>query len=236
VAAGCNDVPAPGGGLYPQQGNDHRDYVLGHDANERHKRAIASEVVESVLKLLGRTDDGDLRNKLAAACRETRLLDITEFGRAVHAEMDALLGCARAGTSTRDCTLYSTTFPCHNCAKHIIAAGIRRVVYIEPYEKSQAFDLHSDAIRPADDAYDKGARREVRKVVFMPFVGVGPRRYFDLFSVRLSNGYTLKRKTEGERAPWEKATAVARVPLLPTSYLEREQQLSRLVTELLEGL
>ena len=44
-----------------------------------------------------------------------------------HAEMEALLSCARSGVSTRGATLYSTTFPCHNCAKHIIAAGVARV-------------------------------------------------------------------------------------------------------------
>ncbi|MDN3612645.1 hypothetical protein QWZ16_23945 [Vibrio ostreicida] len=26
-------------------------------------------------------------------------------------------------------------FPCHNCAKHIVASGIKRVVYVEPYPK-----------------------------------------------------------------------------------------------------
>jgi hypothetical protein len=68
-----------------------------------------------------------------------------------------------------------------------------------------------------------------------PFVGVGPRRYFDLFSMKLSDGYPLKRKLAGRTARWEKAhDAITRVPMLPTSYLEREAQLAQLVPAILQ--
>jgi hypothetical protein len=138
--------------------------------------------------------------------------------------MDSLLSCARAGIGTIGATLFSTTFPCHNCAKHIVAAGIRRVVYIEPYEKSQAIQLHGDAIT-SDDHGDRGTAGEgdPKKVVFEPFVGIGPRRYFDMFSMKLSDGYPLKRKIAGKVAPWKpNRESVVRVPMLPMSYLERE--------------
>ena len=69
-------------------------------------------------------------------------MDLIEFSRTVHAEMAAIVDAARRGVSVQDCNLYTTTFPCHECAKHIVAAGIRRVVYIEPYPKSQALSLH----------------------------------------------------------------------------------------------
>lgn len=75
------------------------------------------------------------------------LFDITEFGRPVHAEMDAILSCSRTGTSTRDATVYTTTLLCHKCARRIVAAGIKRVVYIEPYPKRIADKLHSGSIR-----------------------------------------------------------------------------------------
>jgi deoxycytidylate deaminase len=240
VGTGCNDVPAPGGGLYWPGPMDQRDHALGHDANERHKRAIADEVALRVAKALGLA--ADQIPKIKKACEETRLLDITEFGRAVHAEMDALLSCGRAGVETTGTTLFSTTFPCHNCAKHIVAAGVQRVVYIEPYEKSQAFDLHDDAIA-VDDCADaaRGDRcedgdRPHRKVVFEAFTGVGPRRYFDLFSMRLSNGFPMKRKQkpDGTKVKWKISNeAIVRVPMSPTSYLEREAQLAQLVTGLL---
>ena len=73
--------------------------------------------------------------------------------------------------------MYCTTFPCHNCAKHIIDAGIRRVVYLEPYDKSLARELHSDAIMNPllDDEKDK--------IPFDAFGGVAPRRYSQLFGI-----------------------------------------------------
>lgn len=47
----------------------------------------------------------------------------------VHAEENAILNAARAGLATIDSTLYVTPLlPCHNCAKSIIQAGIKRVV------------------------------------------------------------------------------------------------------------
>ncbi|HEX7837241.1 MAG TPA: hypothetical protein VF469_07240 [Kofleriaceae bacterium] len=52
VGAGCNDVPSPGGGLYWPGPADQRDHALGHDANERHKRAIANEVAGHVVEAL----------------------------------------------------------------------------------------------------------------------------------------------------------------------------------------
>jgi deoxycytidylate deaminase len=69
------------------------------------------------------------------------LLDITEYGRPVHAEMEAVLSCVRNGILTRGARLYCTTFPCHNCAKHLVDAGIHEVQYVEAYPKSM--DLFS---------------------------------------------------------------------------------------------
>ncbi|MEJ7655371.1 MAG: deaminase [Chloroflexia bacterium] len=46
----------------------------------------------------------------------------------MHAEMSALLDAGRRGVPVQGATLYTTTFPCHNCARHIVGAGIDRVV------------------------------------------------------------------------------------------------------------
>ena len=59
-------------------------------------------------------------------------------------------------------------------------------------------------------------------VRFEPFVGLGPRRFFDLFSLGLSSGTVVKRKESGKFKPWSPDTGQIRVPLLPNSYLERE--------------
>ena len=66
------------------------------------------------------------------AVRESRVMDLIEFGRILHAEMSALSDAARKGICVEGATLYCTTFPCHLCAKLIVAAGITKVVYLEP--------------------------------------------------------------------------------------------------------
>jgi cytidine deaminase len=159
-------------------------------------------------------------------------MDITEYGRAVHAEMEALTSCGRAGVSPVGGTLFCTTFPCHNCAKHIVSAGIRRVVYVEPYPKSQAMVLFADSVRSKDGAEPADGRE---RVIFEQFVGVGPRRYLDLFSLTLSSGYKVKRKAAGgKKVAWDEKAAYPRVPLLATTYIEREQVATQRLLELTE--
>jgi deoxycytidylate deaminase len=76
--------------------------------------------------------------------------------------------------STLGGTLYTTTFPCHNCARHIVAAGIGTVYYVEPYSKSLALDLHSDSISLDDACHEK--------VRFLQYQGFAPRTSLRLFS------------------------------------------------------
>ena len=73
--------------------------------------------------------------------------DLIEFSRAIHAEMSAILSAARSGHSPKGGRVFCTTYPCHNCARHMVSAGIKEVFYVEPYVKSLALELHSDAIR-----------------------------------------------------------------------------------------
>lgn len=55
----------------------------------------------------------------------------------IHAEMNALLFAARMGISTDGATLYSTLQPCSACLKNIVQAGIRRIVFLDYYDKSE---------------------------------------------------------------------------------------------------
>ncbi len=193
VAVGSNEVPAFGGGAYwTGQAGDARDFQLGQDANapgagrgdrggpqrpDRRRLAAARQV-----QTTGRPRSSPLYSPT------TRVDQLTEFGRAVHAEMAAILDAARRGQTVQGGTLYSTTFPCHNCAKHIVGAGLEHVVYIAPYPKSLAEDLHPDtiAIDPADPPADR--------VVFRPFVGVAPLAYLPIFE------HPEKRKTDDGHA------------------------------------
>lgn len=49
--------------------------------------------------------------------------------RAIHSEVDAIGRAAKVGVSTQGATLYVTRYPCEACARLIITAGIKRVVY-----------------------------------------------------------------------------------------------------------
>lgn len=210
LSVGFNEVPKFGGGLYgPEKGND-RDITRKCDSNVIEK----NKMIEKILKQLDR--EAITLKKSQSVLKPTGLTDITEFGRSVHAEMEALLACARTGRSVRGATLYTTTFPCHNCCRHIIATGIEQVVYIEPYPKSKAPTLHSDAI-----SVDKTVPG---KIPFVPFIGIGPRRYFDLFSLKLSTGYLVERKEEesGILKNWIRSDAPVRLQMPWSTYLDRE--------------
>jgi deoxycytidylate deaminase len=217
IAVGCNDVPKPGGGLYWPGPEDKRDHVLGIDSNDEQIEKIVSSLVARLGKLVDQDKIDQLRKEFRGC------LEITEYGRAVHAEMDALLTCVRSGVSPVGGILYVTTFPCHNCTRHIIAAGIQRVYYIEPYPKSRAAVLHDDAI-----VVEEKSLRQHRgprwKLPYTHFVGIGPRRYFDLFSLNLSSGFVLERKAGGQTFSPDMAKSWPRLPLSPLNYLQRERE------------
>ena len=59
----------------------------------------------------------------------------------IHAEANAILFCAKNGISTKGCTLYVTMSPCIECAKMIIQAGIKRVVFENQYRKDEGIKL-----------------------------------------------------------------------------------------------
>lgn len=228
VATGANDVPRPGGGQYwteinPESGEAYdvpggKDYKKGSDSNKLAQTEIIEEITSQLMESLA--VDNSKRKAIEKIVKNSRISDLTEYGRVVHAEMNALLSCARAGIATDRATLYCTTFPCHNCAKHIIDAGIERVVYVEPYPKSRAFELHSDAITPKTESVDAS---NTTNVLFEPFTGVGARRFLDLFSISLGAGSKIKRKDKnGYILEWDKNNAPARTPLLPKSYLDVE--------------
>ena len=57
-----------------------------------------------------------------------------EYCLCVHGEQNAIALAARQGTATEDASLYVTTRPCFNCLKEAVQAGIREVIYDQPYD------------------------------------------------------------------------------------------------------
>jgi deoxycytidylate deaminase len=142
-------------------------------SNTREQNSIIDGLISDIpeLELLSPIRKNALKQEL----RDGRIGDLLEFSRAVHAEMEAVIAAARKGVSTVGAKLFVTTFPCHYCARGIVAAGIDEVQYVEPYPKSQALALHADAITV--DAKDRKQAKGRRKVLFRPFTGVAPRLY-----------------------------------------------------------
>jgi len=232
ISVGCNEVPKPLGGTYwTDDDGDARDLKKGFDSNERIKRSLLVDFTKRL------KENGYLKAEIketevarfivtetsrGGKLRNAQLMDLLEFGRMIHAEMSAICDAARGGHSIRGSTLYCTTFPCHMCAKHIIAAGIKRVVYIEPFPKSYAEQLHSDAIII-------GRVKSEDRVVFEPFIGISPYRYRDLF------GRDRKRKDDdGKFKPWIEAGPEPIVKLTVATYLSNEAAVIGLFNEIIK--
>lgn len=238
IAVGCNDVPKAGGDLYwPGDKGDARDFQKGIDAMAEERVQVLGELLERFEShgLLAENISKEELNELVrdlisgkrkATLKGSRVMSLLEFGRSVHAEMAALTSAARLGISVRDATLFCTTFPCHMCARHIVASGIKRVVYVEPYPKSMAKQLHRDAISvdPTAPSTDH--------VNFEPFEGVAPRQYQAIFDAG-----DLRKDSEGRATDWRARNGTPRFTRFRNTYLEIEiaivaQEIPRLANKL----
>lgn len=217
IATGTNEVPNQDGGVCGEVFcDDKREHAKGRDYNTQRRNFILGEFLR-VLKTEGWLDSGkpeDANRLLKEALenkgiRNSELMDLTEFGRETHAEMTALLEAARKSIGVKGCHLYCTTFPCHNCAKHIITAGLKRVFYVEPYPKSMAEEMFGDFI------VIDGLSGE--KIEFNPFVGISPRRFMDVF------GWHRRRNDDGTRLDWTQSGANPRFFDDPVAIARKER-------------
>lgn len=207
VSLGCNEVPASGGGTYWLDHElDTRDFQLGYDSNAKIRAdmvrdllvrlrdhgwlsAVHGEMTPEQLSSEALRDEGDAQGPLSRAM----ISDIIEYGRIVHAEMNAVSDAARFGRDTRDGTLYCTTMPCHLCTKLIVAAGITTVQYLQPYYKSLVRELYEDSVSVDEHLPDH--------VSFQPFRGVTPNGFRMVFEKG-------KRKDEEDNAiKWQPTEA-----------------------------
>jgi cytidine deaminase len=163
ISVGCNEVPKYKGGCFWENDvPDYRDFQIGFDANNIQK----NQLIKETISVLAPTDDLETKYNFLKEKR-AEILDIIEFCRAVHAEDAAICEAARRGICIQGTTLYCTTFPCHLCTKHIIAVGIKRVVYIYPYSKSRAKNLYDTIISINPNKHDDN-----EKVIFDHFTQV----------------------------------------------------------------
>jgi deoxycytidylate deaminase len=226
ITQGCNEVPKAFGGTYwDGEEPDHRDVKLGFDPNDQLKKEVIRDLFERIERaglvrdsvsgiqseelvdaLLGRSEKH--RDEGFYGClKRSSINDLTEYGRVVHAEMSALCDAARLGKPIKNAILFCTTFPCHNCTKHILTSGIARVIFMEPYPKSKAKTLHSNEIELE--------RASQTRVSFLPFLGISPFRYRDIFQKG-------SRKKAGKAVVWYHGEAAPMIEVAGPGYLDIE--------------
>ncbi|MBW2329676.1 MAG: deoxycytidylate deaminase [Deltaproteobacteria bacterium] len=226
ISTGCNDVPKSGGGLYTQEDGDEDNRCMNLYGktcmNDEYKDSIFEDIDSILRDEIGNSKKLDAISKRIRT--HDRLQNLSEYCRAIHAEMDAITGAARKGeVPLRGASMFCTTFPCHNCARHIIASGIQAVYYIEPYEKSLALKLHKDAIEFDPDLIESSDYQS--KVIFIPFAGVSPRRYLTLFQAK-------ERKKEGKKIDLDLKEAKPTIVQLLDTYREYESKVVKNLEEI----
>ena len=208
VSTGTNEIPKFGGGHYWDGDDpDGRDHKRGHDSSDTMIRELLEDALQRLMQA-GWTPPEELAGKtirkLAVSLLKHEKMEgaefqsLLEYMRPVHAEMSAISDAARRGIPVQGLSLFCTTFPCHSCARHIVAVGISRVVYIEPYAKSLVKILYDDSI--AVNEWCEGEKR----VRFEPYIGVAPRRYLSFFKMG-------KRKKDGLALKWKQIDASPRI-------------------------
>lgn len=222
ITVGCNEVPKAGGGLYwCGDSPDNREFQFGADGIEEQKKALIAETLQILNKKGWLTEEKSRlpTDELVTLAigptdpilpKDSKIRSLIEFGRAVHGEMAALTDAAKRGVAVDRCIMFVTTFPCHLCARHIVAAGISKLVYIEPYAKSLAAELYPDSIA-VDEEHTK-----TKQVPFVPFVGIAPRQYMDLFTA------SSRKNRDGTIMAFSAKSAIPKFTQEQDVYLERE--------------
>lgn len=228
VSRGWNDVPKFGGNLYNESdSNDNRCKMWGYCSNDKTKDIITDDILESIFnnpnlvkQLFNNKNiakDSELYNQTKDVIRKgSRVKDLIEFSRAVHAEMHAIIiGSQMSGDKMIGGKLFCTTYPCHNCARHLVLAGIKEIYYIEPYIKSLCITLHHDSLTENE--------KDDTKVKLLIYDGVAPRRYLEFFLM------TNKRKDEKGKSILEfgdKTNPKTRLSLQALPTLEKQAIIS----------
>lgn len=244
VALGTNEVPSPGGGEYWDGDEpDHRDHNHGRDFNKAKMTEAMAEILNDLRDAhwLGQPySDMSGQELVEAALRpdggrtvlgESRLRSLVEFGRIAHAEMSAINDAARRGVSTQSADLFTSTYPCHMCARIIINAGISRVVYIDPYAKSLVGEMYSDLVS-SEDGEDH--------VQFSRFVGIAPPLYSLVFKQAnrdvSPSGERLSFSKESARLRLAEADSLSSAAVLEQSVVYAlEQKITALSSDLEHG-
>ncbi|MFC1762367.1 hypothetical protein ACFL6U_09840 [Planctomycetota bacterium] len=141
--------------------------VCPHCKTSEQPRAIKCSNCEA--DLLADYECSECKSRVFSVClpgREATPGNLLDMCRALHAEENAILGLSGVGKMGKgELVLYTTTFPCNLCANKIIAAGIKKVYYAEPYTMKESREL-----------------LEKCKVEVVKFQGIKSSAFFRLYS------------------------------------------------------
>ncbi len=145
ISSGFNGVPQNLKECAPKYGSCYRDK----------KRE------EVALKISQDLSHGDTEQATRTIKNNVKLLELC---RAMHGEESAIMNLVGRGVDLENSTIYVTTYPCNLCANKIVQAGIKKVVYFEPYPVIEAKKILKEG-----------------KVETEPFEGVTFRAFFKFF-------------------------------------------------------
>ena len=144
--------------------------------NDQEKRTIAEKIVESLVQSSALPATKSINTAIQTILSDSRVKDLIEFSRAVqHAEMHAILGPSRVAGGAD----YRWKFHPSPCTHAMLVQGTLslpgsgKLDHIEPYRKSLATKLHSDALTEAIDTPGR--------VKLLQFDGVAPSRLHPIF-------------------------------------------------------
>lgn len=72
-----------------------------------------------------------------------------------HAERNCIYHAARIGSSLKGCTMYVSAFPCHDCARAIIQAGIKEIVYTPWEEDTRRKNQWEESFKKANEMFEE---------------------------------------------------------------------------------
>ena len=76
-------------------------------------------------------------NGYLSGCPHEPIIDNQHNIATIHAEQNAIIDCAKRGVSCNECDAYITHYPCFNCMKLMISAGISEINYINDYKNDE---------------------------------------------------------------------------------------------------
>ncbi|USS85491.1 ComE operon protein 2 [Fructilactobacillus myrtifloralis] len=85
--------------------------------------------------------------------------------RTIHAEMNAVLQCAKFGESTDHAEIYVTDFPCLQCTKMLLQAGIKKINYLREYHNNE----YAEQLLQQENVEVKKITLDPQRVADLPF-------------------------------------------------------------------